>query len=183
MLIIKKLLPQGAGLAPVLLKRAGVLTLPFADRQHHEANLSDGDGTELGLRLEIGKTLRGGDVLVAEDGSLLRVEAADEPVLLVRPAVEGQLLDLLRLAHQLGEMHVHMEAHADHLRVPGDAELAQWLERQGFVLAPQVAPFDPPALLSQLPQVVAHRHEQAHEHEHDHSSHGHVHGPDCNHGH
>ena len=50
MLIIKKLLPQGAGLAPVLLKRAGVLALPFADRQHHEANLSDGDGTEHGRR-------------------------------------------------------------------------------------------------------------------------------------
>ncbi len=132
MLIINKLLPQGAGLAAVLLKRAGVLALPFAARQHHEANLSDGEGSELGLRLPAGTTLRGGDVLVAEDGSLLRVEAEQEPVLLVRPAPHGgQMADLLRLAHQLGEMHVHLVAHDDHLCVPGDGELAQWLERQG----------------------------------------------------
>ena len=77
------------------------------------------------------------------------------------------------MAHQLGEMHVHMEVHADHLRVPGDAELAQWLERQNFALTPELAPFDPPALLSQMPEVMEHRHEHGE----------HVHGPDCNHGH
>ncbi len=177
MLIINKLLPQGAGLAAVLLKRAGVLALPFAARQHHEANLSDGEGSELGLRLPAGTTLRGGDVLVAEDGSLLRVEAEQEPVLLVRPSPHGgQMADLMRLAHQLGEMHVHLVAHDDHLCVPGDGELAQWLERQGFALTPDVAPFDPPALLSQLPEVVAHQH--------SHAAHGgHVHGPGCNHDH
>jgi urease accessory protein len=179
MLILNKLLPQGAGLAPVLLKRAGVLSLPFAHRQHHEANLSDGEGRELGLRLPAGSTLRDGDVLVAEDGTLLRVEAAPEPLLLVHAPAAGGMAELLRLAHQLGEMHVHMEARSDHLRVPGDAELAQWLERQDFVLAPEVASFDPPILLSQLPQVMA----QRHAHEHDHGEHGHVHGPGCNHDH
>jgi urease accessory protein len=182
MLIINKLLPQGAGLAPVLLKRAGVLALPFAARQHHEANLSDGEGKELGLRLPAGTTLRGGDVLVAEDGSLLRVEAAPEALLQVRASAKQSLADLLRLAHQLGEMHVHMEAANDHLRLPGDPELAQWLERQDFALAPTEAPFDPPTLLSQLPEVMAQQHE--HGHDHDHSGHeGHVHGPGCNHGH
>lgn len=204
MLIINKLLPQGAGLAPVLLKRAGVLSLPFAARQHHEANLSDGQGHELGLRLPAGTTLRGGDVLVAEDGSLMRVEAVAEPLLLVRPSANQGLGDLLRLAHQLGEMHVHMEAHEDHLRLPGDPELAQWLERQHFALAPLEAPFDPPALLSQLPEVRAHQeghvhgpgcgHDHSHDHVHDHSQshahdhghdhgHGHVHGPGCKHDH
>lgn len=186
MLIINKLLPQGAGLAAVLLKRAGVLTLPFAARQHHEANLSDGQGAELGLRLPEGTTLRGGDVLVAEDGSLLRVEAAPEALLLVRPSAKQGLADLLRLAHQLGEMHVHMEAAGDHLRLPGDPELAQWLERQDFALAPSEAPFDPPLLLSQLPEVRAQQHEHAHahahSHEHGHGHAGHVHGPGCNHG-
>ncbi len=184
MLIINKLLPQGAGLAPVLLKRAGVLELPFAARQHHEANLSDGQGAELGLRLPEGTTLHGGDVLVAEDGSLLRVEAAPEALLQVRASAKQGLADLLRLAHQLGEMHVHMEASDDHLRLPGDPELAQWLERQDFALAPLEAPFDPPNLLSQLPEVMAQQHEQAHSHghSHDHGHAGHVHGPGCNHG-
>jgi urease accessory protein len=181
MLIINKLLPQGAGLAPVLLKRAGVLALPFAARQHHEANLSDGAGAELGLRLPAGSTLRGGDVLVAEDGSLLRVEAAPEALLLVRASAKQSLADLLRLAHQLGEMHVHMEAADDHLRLPGDPELAQWLERQDFALEPTEAPFDPPILLSQLPEVMAQQHGHSHDHDHGHA--GHVHGPGCNHGH
>ncbi|MBT9493477.1 MAG: urease accessory protein UreE [Paucibacter sp.] len=185
MLIINKLLPQGAGLAPVLLKRAGVLALPFAARQHHEANLSSGDGegagSELGLRLPVGSTLRGGDVLVAEDGSLLRVEAAPEALLLVRASAKQSQADLLRLAHQLGEMHVHMEAADDHLRLPGDPELAQWLERQDFALEPTEAPFDPPILLSQLPEVMAQQHGHSHDHDHGHA--GHVHGPGCNHGH
>lgn len=196
MLIIKKLLPQGEGLAPVLIKRAGVLSLPFAHRQHHEANLSNGAGLELGLRLAPGSILRGGDVLVAEDGTLMRVEATPENLLAVRPnAAHGQLSDLLRLAHQLGEMHVHMQAHADHLLVPGDAELAHWLERQGFALTPEVAPFDPPTLLSQMPEVAAHQHghdghvhgpgcnhdHHDHDHGHAHSHAGHVHGPGCKH--
>jgi urease accessory protein len=55
MLHVNKRLPQGRGLAPALLRRAATVELDEHSR---------------------GQVLRGGDVLVAEDGSLARRVAA-----------------------------------------------------------------------------------------------------------
>jgi urease accessory protein len=59
MLHVNKRLPQGRGLAPALLPRAATVELDFAGRR-------------LGVFLPRGQVLRGGDVLVVENGSLVR---------------------------------------------------------------------------------------------------------------
>jgi urease accessory protein len=57
-----------------------------------------------------GSVVRGGDVLVAEDGSLIRVHAAAQPVLVVRHCTEhGSPFDLMRAAYHLGNRHVQLE--------------------------------------------------------------------------
>ena len=88
MLQVAKLLPRGAGLAPVLLQRAATVELDWDVRQKSRFDCTDSRGRHLGVFLPRGTVVRGGDVLVAEDGSLIRVIAAPQPVLVVTPCPE-----------------------------------------------------------------------------------------------
>ena len=75
MLTINKLLPQGHGLSGVLLKRAAAVVLDWDTRQKSRFDTEDSQGRHLGVFLPRGTVVRGGDVLVAEDGSLVKVIA------------------------------------------------------------------------------------------------------------
>ena len=81
MLTVSKLMPQGRGLAPVLVRRAASVELDWDVRQKSRFSARDSQGSVLGVFLPRGTVVRGGDVLVAEDGSLVRVAAAPQPVL------------------------------------------------------------------------------------------------------
>ena len=76
-----KRIAGGAGLAAVLVKRAPVLELDWDTRSKSRFSATDSTGREIGVVLPRGTSLRGGDVLVTEDGSLVRVVAAAQPVL------------------------------------------------------------------------------------------------------
>ena len=102
MLQISKLMPQGAGLAPVLLKRAATVELDWDVRQKSRFDATDSQGRSLGIFLPRGTAVRGGDVLVAEDGSLVLVVAAPQPVLVITPCpTHGTAFDLTRAAYHL----------------------------------------------------------------------------------
>ncbi len=75
MLIASKRIPGGAGLAPVLLRRAATVELDWDVRQKSRFDAVDSHGRQLGVFLPRGSVVRGGDVLVAEDGSLIAVQA------------------------------------------------------------------------------------------------------------
>ena len=62
---------QGRGLSAVLLKRAATLELDWDARQKSRFDATDSQGRALGVFLPRGSAVRGGDVLVAEDGSLI----------------------------------------------------------------------------------------------------------------
>jgi urease accessory protein len=116
MLTIQKLIPQGRGLAAVLLKRAASVELSWDVRQKSRFDATDSSGRHLGVFLPRGTVVRGGDVLVAEDGSLIRVLAAPQPVLEVRACAEhGSPFDLLRAAYHLGNRHVPLALQPTHL--------------------------------------------------------------------
>ena len=91
MLTVNKLIPRGRGLAPVLLKRAATVELDWDVRQKSRFDATDSPGRALGVFLPRGSVVRGGDVLVAEDGSLVRVLAAPQPVLVVRALHRARL--------------------------------------------------------------------------------------------
>jgi len=57
-----------------------VLTLPFELRQKSRLKAVLNNGAEIGFMLPRGHLLRGGDCLLAEDGSVIRSEAANEDV-------------------------------------------------------------------------------------------------------
>lgn len=213
MIIANKLLPQARGLAPALLKRAATVSLDWATRSKSRFDAVDSQGRHLGVFLPRGSTLRGGDALVAEDGSLLRVEATPEQVLRVHAhPSQGTTaaLALLRAAYHLGNRHVAVELQASALQLEPDPVLAEMLRRQGLVVDEVLAPFEPEGgayaagagghghghehvnmHASAHASELGHQHGHAHaqEHHHGHGAHSqteapvHVHGPGCDHNH
>jgi len=114
MLSASKLLPQGRGLSPVLLRRAATVELDWDVRQKSRFDAVDSTGRTLGVFLPRGSVVRGSDVLVAEDGSLIVVRARPQPVMVVRACAEhGSPFDLLRAAYHLGNRHVQLELTPD----------------------------------------------------------------------
>ena len=144
MLIVNKLIPGGRGLAPVLVKRAAQVELDWDLRQRSRFEATDSLGRSLGVFLPRGTTARGGDVLVAEDGSLVRMLAAPQPVLVVRAcAAHGTPFDLLRAAYHLGNRHVALELKPDHLKLEPDPVLADMLRQQHLIVSEALAAFEP----------------------------------------
>src|SRR5688572_11291003 len=142
MLTINKLIPLGTGLAPVLLKRAATVELDWDVRQKSRFDTTDSQGRTLGVFMPRGTLLRGGDVLVAEDGSLIRVLAAAQPVLVVRHCSQhGTASDLARAAYHLGNRHVAVELKPDHLKLEPDHVLAEMLRRMHLIVSEENAAF------------------------------------------
>jgi len=165
-----KLIAQGRGLAPALLARAAQLVLDWDTRGRSRFDATASDGQRLGVFLPRGQVVRGGDVLVTEDGALVRVVAAAQPVLVVRAcASHGSPLDLLRASYHLGNRHVPLEVRADHLKLEPDPVLAAMLRAMHLVVSEERAAFEPETgAYAGHAGAHTHPHGAAHVHDHDH---------------
>jgi urease accessory protein len=173
MLTVNKLVAQGRGLAPVLLKRAAQVELDWDLRCRSRFDATDSAGRRLGVFLPRGQVVRGGDVLVAEDGTLVRVHAAPQPVLVVRPCPQhGAPFDLLRAAYHLGNRHVQLELKPDRLQLEPDHVLADLLRQMHLIVTEEMAAFEPEAgAYAHAGHGHAHAHagDAGHGHDHDHA--------------
>ena len=173
MLHVSKLMPRGRGLAPVLVKRAATVQLDWDVRQKSRFAATDSGGRELGVFLPRGTLVRGGDVLVAEDGSLVRVLAAPQTVLRITPCAQhGSPFDLTRAAYHLGNRHVPIELTPGYLQIEPDHVLADMLRAMHLTVVELQAPFEPEGGAY---AAHGHGHHQAH-HDHGHG-HDHAHHP------
>ncbi|MBB3014532.1 urease accessory protein UreE [Cupriavidus alkaliphilus] len=194
MLKIDKHLTAPHGIAGVLVRRAPKLVLPFADRSKSRLRAVLDNGADAALFLPRGTVLRGGDLLVAEDGSFIEVQAAAESVLEVRAQDPHALM---RAAYHLGNRHTPVEIGRDYLRLEYDAVLADMLRRLGVQAERAELPFEPEAGAYggghkhghdatfaedyAAAQAVFHEH-HGHSHSHSHGHAGeHVHGEHCGH--
>jgi urease accessory protein len=187
LLIASKLIAGGRGLATSLVRRSPSLAIDWDTRQKSRFEAVDSSGRRVGVFLPRGVAVRGGDVLVAEDGSLIVVEAEVQSILIVRAAAASvdPALDLLRAAYHLGNRHVQLEVHVDRLVLEPDHVLAALLVRMGLEVDSARGPFDPEAgaYSADVPRTghphadAKQKHEHEHEHEHGHG-HGHGHGHD-----
>ena len=167
MLNVGRLIAQGRGLSRVLLARAASVSLDWDKRSRSRFAVTDTHGRELAVFLARGTVVRGGDVLVAEDGSLVRVLAKEQPVLVVRRRPEhGGTADLLRAAYHLGNRHIALELQAECLQLEPDHVLAELLRRMHLLVSEELAPFEPES--GAYADEHTHRHAHAHEHRHDH---------------
>lgn len=187
MLQVSKVISLGAGLAPVLVKRAATVELDWDVRQKSRFDATDSLGRQLGVFLPRGTLVRGGDVLVAEDGSMVKVIAAPQAVLRITACTShGSPFDLTRAAYHLGNRHVPIELKPDHLKIEPDHVLADMLRAMHLIVNAVEEAFEPEGGAYSS---------GGHGHGHDHAGHEHshapavaapaphVHGPDCNHGH
>ena len=188
MLQVSKLIARGAGLAPVLIKRAATVELDWDVRQKSRFDATDSQGRTLGIFLPRGTAVRGGDVLVAADGSLIRVIAAPQPVLRITPCPQhGSPFDLVRAAYHLGNRHVQIELKPDHLKIEPDHVLADMLRAMHLIVHEATEGFEPEGG-AYAAGGHGHSHGHDHDHRHDHTAPakpatGHVHGPGCGHDH
>ncbi len=196
MLQASKLIAQGRGLAPVLLKRAATVELDWDVRQKSRFDTTDSTGRHLGVFLPRGTLLRGGDVLVAEDGSMVKVLAAPQAVLRITACKShGSPFDLTRAAYHLGNRHVPIELKPDHLKIEPDHVLADMLRAMHLDVVAVDEAFEPEGGAYSAAGHAAHgehdghSHSGAHTHEHAPTeakltpAPAHVHGPDCQHEH
>lgn len=144
MLTCSKLIPAGQGLAPVLLKRATTVSLDWDVRQKSRFDATDSTGRSFGVFLPRGTLVRGGDVLVLEDGALVRVQAAPQEVLRITACAQhGSAFDLTRAAYHLGNRHVPIELQPDHLKIEPDHVLADMLRAMHMTVVSVQEAFEP----------------------------------------
>ena len=177
MILCSKRMPQGKGLAKVLVQRAASITLDWDTRQKSRFDATDSTGRQLGVFLPRGTVVRGGDVLVAEDGSLVRVEAAAQSLLRITACAEhGTAFDLMRAAYHLGNRHVPIELKPDHLKIEPDPVLADLLRAMHMTVAEVQEAFEPEGGAYGDSALLGHDHGHGHSHDHTHRhSHNHDH--------
>ena len=138
---------------------AGSLTLDFDARHRRRIHLITDQGEDVLLDLPKAVAMADGDALQLEDGRLLAVQAAAEPVVEIKHSDPNQLM---RLAWLLGNRHLPTEILDRVLRIRPDHVIEDMLHRFGTELVKLQAPFQP--------ESGAYG-GNGHHHDHDHSGH------------
>jgi urease accessory protein len=174
---------------------ADTVVLDFDDRHRRRMVMTGTRGLAFLLDLEHAVALRGGDALVLEDGRLVEVVAAAEPLLEIRGRDPQHLV---RIAWHLGNRHLPTQIMAKALRIRRDHVIEAMVRGLGARVIEIEAPFDPEGGAYEAgghgdQHGHAHgdqQHDHAHGHAAGHHAHGHTHGHDhhhhdehCDHGH
>ena len=116
------------------------LTLPLERRIRSRQRVILDDGTEAGVFLARGEVLRDGDRLVGEEGVIVCIRAAREPVSEVR---SSDPLLLARACYHLGNRHMPLQIGAGLIRYQHDHVLDDMLRGLGLEPGFAEAPFEP----------------------------------------
>jgi urease accessory protein len=156
---------------------ADCVVLDYDDRHRRRMTMTGAKGTSFLLDLPAAAELRGGDALLLEDGRLVEVVAAPEPLLEIRCT---EPLHLARVAWHLGNRHLPTQLLPGALRIRRDHVIADMARGLGVEVIEISAPFDPeggayaaPANHHHDSGDNGHRHDHRHDHHHDHHGHDH----------
>ena len=154
---------------------ADTIVLEFDDRHRRRMAMTGTRGLAFLLDLAETVALRGGDALVLEDGRLVEVVAAPEPLIELRGVDPRQMV---RLAWHLGNRHLPVQLAGKHLRIRRDHVIEAMVKGLGASVVEIEAPFDPEG-----GAYVSGGHDHGHgDHDHDHH-HDHHHHEDHGHSH
>jgi urease accessory protein len=156
---------------------ADAVVLDFDDRHRRRVVMTGTRGLEFLLDLEHAVALRGGDALVLDDGRLIEVVAAPEPLLEIRCSDPQHLV---RVAWHLGNRHLPTQITPRGLRIRRDHVIEAMVKGLGARIIEIEAPFDPEGGAY---AGGGHAHgDEPHDHAghddapHDHGDHRHDHG-------
>jgi urease accessory protein len=135
---------------------ADTVVLDFDDRHRRRMAMTGTRGLEFLLDLESAVALRSGDALVLEDGRLVEIVAAAEPLLEIRGRDPQHLV---RIAWHLGNRHLPVQLLGDRIRIRADHVIKDMVEGLGGHVDEVDAPFDP--------EAGAYAGGQHHHHDHD----------------
>src|SRR3954471_25010513 len=147
---------------------ADTVVLDFDDRHRRRMTMTGTRGLAFLLDLEKAVALRGGDALVLEDGRLIEVIAAPEPLAEIRC---NDPEHLVRVSWHLGNRHLPTQIMAKSLRIRRDHVIEAMVKGLGARVIEIEAPFDPEGGAYAEP---SHAHDD-HDHHHDHGPHDHAH--------
>ena len=116
------------------------LTLPFDLRCRSRLRATLDDGREAALLLPRGTVLRDADRLRADDGTVIEVRAAREPVSTVRA---GDARALARAAYHLGNRHVALQVGDGWLRYQHDHVLDDMVRGLGLEVSAEEVELEP----------------------------------------
>jgi len=165
---------------------ADTVVLDYDERHRRRVAMTGVGGLKFLLDLPEAVMLRGGDGLALDDGRIVEVVAAPEPLAEIRCA-DGA--GLARVAWHLGNRHLPTELLAKSLRIRRDHVIEDMARRLGARIVEIDAPFNPEggAYVEGAAAHAGHDHghhdHDHHDHDHDHDAAPHVHGPDCDHDH
>src|SRR5580698_10014231 len=146
---------------------ADTIVLDFDDRHRRRMAMTGTRGLEFLLDLENAVALRGGDALVLDDGRLIEVVAAPEPLIEIRC---NDPQHLVRVGWHLGNRHLPTQIMAKGLRIRRDHVIEAMVKGLGARVIEIEAPFDPEG-----GAYAGAAHGHAHE-EHGHTGDDHAHG-------
>jgi len=119
---------------------ADTVVLDFDDRHRRRMAMTGTRGLAFLLDLESAVTLRGGDALVLDDGRLIEVVAAPEPLAEIRCKDPQRLV---RVAWHLGNRHLPTQIMSNALRIRRDHVIEAMVRGLGARVIEIEAPFDP----------------------------------------
>ena len=163
---------------------ADTVVLDFDERYRRRFVMTGVGGLEFLLDLAEAAMLRGGDGLRLDDGRIVEVVAAPEPLAEIRAP---DALALIRVAWHLGNRHLPTELMPKALRIRRDPVIEAMAEGLGSRIVPLEAPFNPEGgayvkaeASAATPHGHDHHHDHGHAHDrdqerHDNDRHGHAH--------
>jgi urease accessory protein len=146
------------------------VTLDACDRTRRRIVLTGEKGTQVLIDFDKPVTLRDGDGLMLEDGSIVLVAGQKEPLAEISASSPREFV---RLAWHLGNRHTDVQIDGLRIRIRRDHVLEEMLRGLGGKVTAIEAPFDPQGT---VPHSHGHAHDHHHGHTHDHAhDYGHHH--------
>jgi urease accessory protein len=164
---------------------ADSIELPHDGRHRRRIAMRGNRDTVFLLDLAEAMMLQDGDGLKLEDGRVVRVVSASEPIAEI---TANDPHHLSRIAWHLGNRHVPAQILADRIRIGRDHVLEELMVKLGAKVSRIEAPFDPEGGAYAEETAHAHGHHAHHHHDHEHGEncgcgHDHAHDHSHDHGH
>lgn len=137
-----------------------VVVLTFDDRFRRRLTMTSVSGMRFLLDLSEARALRGGEALCLDDGRLIEIVAAAEPLIEVRAADASALA---RLCWHLGNRHLPVQFVGQRIRLRRDHVIEDMIRGLQGAIRVIEAPFDPEGG-AYGSHATAHTHAHAHAH-------------------